>query len=282
MTEPETSIRTAELSALGLRTRVLETGPAESSEAVVLLHGGPGSADDWRGLLPRVGELARAVAFDLPGFGEADKPASWEYSFSAFAIFIAAALNQLGIARAHLVMGDIGSAGAFWAASHPDAFASVVVVNGGVLVGYRWHALARLHRMPVVGRLVAAGARPALPTAMRIYNRGGRELPADVVERWRRDYDWGTRRAMLRFYRSTQPAGLARLAPVLRALDRPALVIWGAKDRFTPADQAERQRQSFPSAEVVMLERSGHYPHLDDPDAVAQAVVPFLRRQLAA
>lgn len=282
MTEVADSVREAELSALGLRTRVLEAGPTGSEEAVVLLHGAPGSADDWRDLLPEVGRFARAVAFDLPGFGRADRPASSEYSFPAFALFIAAALNELGVSRAHVVMGDIGSAGAFWAAAHPNAFASVVLVNGGVLVGYRWHALARLHRLPVIGNLVAACARPALPSAIRVYNRGGRKLPAEALERWRRDYDWGARRALLRFYRSTHPAAMARLAPALRAHDTPALVVWGARDRFTPAEQAERQRQSFPNAEVVMLEESGHYPHVDDPDGVARVILPFLRRQLPA
>lgn len=248
----------------------------------MLLHGAPGSADDWRDLLPEVGRLARAVAFDLPGFGRADRPASSEYSFPAFALFIAAALNELGVSRAHVVMGDIGSAGAFWAAAHPNAFASVVLVNGGVLVGYRWHALARLHRLPVIGqpRGRLRAPRPALgdpriqPRREKAARRGAR--------RWRRDYDWGARRALLRFYRSTHPAAMARLAPALRAHDTPALVVWGARDRFTPIEQAERQRQSFPNAEMVILEESGHYPHLDAPDAVEQAIVPFLRRQLAA
>jgi len=47
-----------------------------------------------------------------------------------------------------------------------------------------------------------------------------------------------------------------------------------------PVEQAERQRQTFPSAEVVVLDDSGHWPHIDDPEAAAEAVVPFLRRQL--
>src|SRR5688572_17513431 len=92
------SVRTGELSALGLRTRVLEAGPAGAAEAVVFVHGGPGSADDWDRLLPEVGELGRAVAFDLPGFGEADKPADWSgYQAVGWAMFISAALNRLRI-----------------------------------------------------------------------------------------------------------------------------------------------------------------------------------------
>jgi pimeloyl-ACP methyl ester carboxylesterase len=71
------------------------------------------------------------------------------------------------------------------------------------------------------------------------------------------------------------------LVGTLRALDRPALVVWGAHDRFVPLVQADRQLESFPGAQVRVLDDSGHYPHLDDPDGVAAVVVPFLQAQVA-
>jgi pimeloyl-ACP methyl ester carboxylesterase len=113
---------------------------------------------------------------------------------------------------------------------------------------------------------------------MRLYEPN---LSSQVIDRWWRDYDWGTRRALLRFYRSTPPFSAERIAPVLARLDRPALVVWGARNRFVPVEQAERQRKSFPSAEVKVLEESRHYPHLDDPAAIAVAVVPFLKDQFS-
>jgi len=280
-TPSNSDIRTGELRALGLRTRALEAGAEGGEEAVVFLHGGPGSANDWDDLLPQVGVFARAVALDLPGFGEADKPADWEYSASSYAMFIAGALNELGIRRAHLVMGDIGASGLLWGASHPGAFASSVMVGAGALIGYRWHALARLARAPLVGHLMATSPSwLGFRTIMRIYNPAPQKLPNEVLQRWWRDYDRATRRAVVRFWRATPPSAFERIAPVLRRLDRPALALWGANDRFTPVEQAERQRESFPDAEVVVLEDSGHYPNLDDPSRAAEAIVPFLRHQL--
>jgi pimeloyl-ACP methyl ester carboxylesterase len=66
----------------------------------------------------------------------------------------------------------------------------------------------------------------------------------------------------------------------LRPLDLPALVLWGRGDPYISVDLAERQREVFPSAEVVVLEESGHWPFADDPEATAAAVVPFLRAQV--
>ncbi|MEA2390415.1 MAG: hypothetical protein QOK31_524, partial [Solirubrobacteraceae bacterium] len=73
-------VRESQLTAGGVRAPVLEAGPAEAEEAVVFVHGNPGSNEDWRDLVGRVGEFARAVAPDMPGFGRADKPRDVHYN----------------------------------------------------------------------------------------------------------------------------------------------------------------------------------------------------------
>ncbi len=45
---------------------------------------------------------------------------------------------------------------------------------------------------------------------------------------------------------------------------------------------AERQREAFPSAEVVTIRGAGHWPFIDDPDAVREPLIRFLRAQTAA
>jgi pimeloyl-ACP methyl ester carboxylesterase len=52
----------------GIRSPLLEFGPANSDEAVVFVHGNPGSIRDWGALARSVGEFGRAVAIDMPGF----------------------------------------------------------------------------------------------------------------------------------------------------------------------------------------------------------------------
>jgi len=268
------------LTALGLQTRVLEHGKGRRGEAVVLLHGNPGSAEDWTELRGSMDALGRVVSFDLPGFGEADRPRVWDYSATGYAEFIGAVLDQLGIRRAHLVMHDLGGVGLIWAATHPDRFASAVLIDTGSLIGFRWHLLARAYRAPVLGDLlVVAFGRPLLRAGLRRLGRR-RRLPKAAVARMVARFDRGTRRAAMHFYRATPAEAMGTLAPVLRHLDSPALVLWGQHDPFVPIEQAARQRESFPSAELVVLEESGHWPHIDNPEASAAALVPFLEREL--
>jgi pimeloyl-ACP methyl ester carboxylesterase len=96
------------------------------------------------------------------------------------------------------------------------------------------------------------------------------------------DYDADTKRTVLRLYRNRPDDDVLRAASGLfRELDRPALVLWGGNDPFVPLHHAEQQRESFPRAEVKVLQESGHWPFADDPEGVAEAVVPFLRAQVS-
>jgi pimeloyl-ACP methyl ester carboxylesterase len=274
-------VRRGALEVMGVRTEFAEVGPADASEAVVFLHGNPGSHHDWDDLLPRVASFARGVAFDLPGYGRADRPKELDYSGGMYASAIGIGLAELGIERAHLVMHDLGGTGLLWALTSPGAFASAVLIDTGILIDFRWHITARLYRAPLLGELFAlATTERAFRAFIRRYNPQPRQLPDEFVERVWREYDLGTRRAALRFYRRTPPSVMEPLAPALARLDRPALVVWGAHDPAVPVEQAERQRRSFPSAEVVVFEDSGHWPHIDDPERAAATIVPFLQRQL--
>ena len=106
-----------QITVSGLRTRLLEAGPAGAREAIVFVHGNPGSADDWKDLAGRTGAFARSVAFDMPGFGHADKPRDFEYSVPGETRFLDAALSELGIDRVHFVLHDLGGPwGMEWAA----------------------------------------------------------------------------------------------------------------------------------------------------------------------
>jgi pimeloyl-ACP methyl ester carboxylesterase len=57
----------------GVRSPLVEFGSPSLDEAVVFVHGNPGSSLDWERLARGVGGFGRAVAMDMPGFGAADK-----------------------------------------------------------------------------------------------------------------------------------------------------------------------------------------------------------------
>jgi hypothetical protein len=249
---------------------------------VVFVHGNPDTGSDWMPLMTRVAPFARVIAPDLPGFGATDARRDRDYTIYSYARFLDGVIRALDVQRVHLVAHDYGGPfAAAWAADHPDRVASVTFVNTGVLMDYRWHRMARLWRTPVVGELVMRAIRPGSARAMLARENPG--LPTQWV-----DTIVGhlmpekTRRAVLRLYRSTRPADMDQLAARLRQHDHDALVVFGDADVYIPVDLAHRQVQVFPRVDIRILRGLGHWSWLEDTDAVADQILPFLRKRVGS
>ena len=272
------AIQTAQVLVDGVRSLV----PDSSTEAVVFVHGNPGSSEDWLDLLPHAGELARSIAPDMPGYGKADRPRTFDYTVRGYARHLSGLLKQLGVQRAHLVLHDFGGPwGLQWASEHPTQVASVSLINIGLVPGYRWHIIARIWRTPVIGELFQ---RINGPRSFRSGLNAGnpKRFPDAFLDRMLADMDAGHKRAVLALYRATDLDQLSRqLGPVLQPLALPALVIWGAGDDALPVRFAQTQKAYF-RAEVHELEGCGHWPMIDDPERVRALLLTFLRQQVGA
>jgi pimeloyl-ACP methyl ester carboxylesterase len=269
------------LLAGGTRTRLVQAGPADAAEAVVFVHGNPGSADDWEQLVgAAAGAGKRALAFDLPDFGETIAPDGFAHDVPGYATFVDEALAELGVERVHLVIHDFGGPiGLVWTMMNPDALASITLIDTGILPGYKWHSLARVWRTPIAGEALQASA--TRPLFRYLINRGEpRGLPRGFVEKMYDHFDRRTRRAVLKLYRATPDPGAMSegLIGLLRPRDIPALVIWGEHDAYLSSSFAREQERAFPSAEVHVLPASGHWPYVDAPETVERLLVEFLAR----
>jgi pimeloyl-ACP methyl ester carboxylesterase len=275
----EAAVTRTRIRAGGTQPRVLRAGPLDAREAVVFVHGNPGSCDDWGRLAGALGAIGvRAVALDLPDFGETIAPDGFVHDVPTYAGFLEEALGVLGVERVHLVIHDFGGPiGLVWAAMHAERVASVTLIGTGILPGYRWHRLARVWRTPVLGELFQAIAtRRAF--RMLLNRNEPRGLPHAFVDQMYDHYDKRTRRAVLALYRATDDPGAAgeAFAEYMRSKDIPALVIWGEHDAYLPSAMAARQRDAFPSADVHVLPASGHWPYADAPETVERLLVEFV------
>lgn len=277
------NIRSSDVVVAGVRSLVRSGGPEGSGEAVVFVHGNPGSSEDFSDLLPYVADFARVLAPDMPGYGKADRPRSFPYTVQGYATHLGGLLEQQGVRRAHLVLHDFGGPwGLAWAAEHPEQVGSISLLNVGVMRGYRWHKFARIWRTPILGELFQLTTTlPALKLFLNADNP--KPLPDAFIERMHRDADWPMKRAALALYRATGDLGsmAERLAEALTPHRFPALVLWGDGDKYVPVRYAKDQTEYF-DAQVHVMEGCGHWPMIDDPERVRELVVPFLRAQLGA
>jgi pimeloyl-ACP methyl ester carboxylesterase len=255
----------------GLPVAWLQAEPRRAAEPVVWVHGVPNSGDMWRPFVERLGGFAP----DLPGFGRSGKPAAFDYSIDGYAAWIERFLDHVYADRVSLVVHDWGAAALAFAQRHPDRVARVLVIDAVPLLrGYRWHLVARLWRTPVIGEL-AMGFTSPRTMRLGLRRANARPLPDAFFESVFAHFDHGTQRAILRLYRSAPPTLLAAAGERLDAIGAPALVVWGERDPFIAADNADRYAVALGDAEVWRHPDAGHWPWLDDP-AVVDRVCEFL------
>jgi pimeloyl-ACP methyl ester carboxylesterase len=269
-----TTFETRQIDVNDVRSPVLLGGTGKPGEAVVFVHGNPDAGSDWEPLMTRIADFATVVAPDMPGFGGADMRADQDYTLAGYAAHLGGLIDQLGIERVHLVAHDFGGPFALtWAAAHTDRVASVTMINTGVLLNYRWHRMAKLWRTPVLGELVMRASNNRVANFVIRHDNPG--LPDYWVDRIAGHLlPRGTKRAVLRLYRSTRQRHMDALIEPLRAANLDALVVFGDADVYI---QAVRQRRPFPRVRIEMLHGVGHWAWLEQPDRVAEFVVPFLR-----
>jgi pimeloyl-ACP methyl ester carboxylesterase len=252
--------------------------PSRAMPAPVLyLHGVPSSSWDWLPFLERTGGYAP----DLPGFGESDKPAHFDYSIDGYARFLREYVDHVGLDRFSLVVHDWGAVGLALAQAMPERIERIVAI--GVVPfaeGYRWHRVARIWRTPLIGELFMGYSwKGGMRRASREWLAAEGPAPKEMVEAVWRHWDHGTQRAILKLYRSAPPAVLAAAGERLGTVTAPALIAWGSDDPYLPPSfaQALADRLGGP-VEVQVLEGARHWPWLDRPELVDR-VVGFLGRK---
>ena len=62
----------------------------------------------------------------------------------------------------------------------------------------------------------------------------------------------------------------------LGAISVPTLIIVGAQDRVCHPDLAQELARLIPGSSLVMIKNAGHLVQTEQPEAYAQALLPFL------
>ncbi len=246
---------------------------------VVLLHGVPTSSFLYRKVMPVLAEQGlRAVAFDFPGLGLADRPVEFDYSWSGLARWTGEALDALGIERCHLVVHDIGGPiGCEWAVRSPERVLSLTALNTPLgLATFRRPWTMAPFAVPGLGRIwLATVSRRAFSELF--YLQGIADRAAVPRFQVQAHYELLKRldrgRAFLRIMRGYE-LGAAKQDWLWRGLAQrpyPARIVWGERDPAIGLDQMRLAQQALHVDDPILLPAK-HFLQEDQATAVAQAI----------
>lgn len=263
---------------------VLEQG---KGPAVVLLHGFPTSSYDWHPVLDALSARHRVLTLDLPGYGLSSKPALYSYSLLEQADALLGALAAKGVEEAHLVAHDMGTTVACELLARreqgalPLKLRSLTLMNGSVHIEMaKLTPSQHMLRRPLLGQLfVRLSSRPVFKLQFRrLFGQPDAVSDAELDNLWAllRYRDGHLRLPRTVRYIEERYARMDRWIPPLGRLDVPSLVLWGQRDPVAVYAIAERLARELPGSRLRSFAQLGHYPQLEDPVAVRDALLDFL------
>ncbi|MEH1029169.1 alpha/beta hydrolase [Micromonospora profundi] len=254
--------------------------------------GGPGI--EWAYLrMPRLEEQFTMVYVEPVGTGASGRlDDASDYRLDTYVRFLAAVVDDLGEPRVHL-LGH--SHGGFvvqrYALAHPDRVAGLALYDTSPVTGAEFwgEAMANLDAYPLrhphrpkaaaipaaFGQIGGATDDETLGAALRA------AVPAYFADFWGRQDEFAPFQAAVRI--SAAPAGAQDPTPFdvrdrLGEITVPVVVIVGAYDFICGPRWAEHLHDGLKDSRLVLLERSGHFGHIEQPAEFAQAVVELLHR----
>ena len=240
------------------------------------------TAEDWvlSGVLDRVAERHRVIAFDRPGYGHSDRPRGSAWTAGTQAELLLRAFARLGLERPVVVGHSWGTNVAL-----ALALADPAAVRGLVLLAGYYHPTLRADALlvapaavPVLGDVLRHTVSPLLGAATLPLVIKGMFAPLPVPARFQEGFPHGmaVRPSQIRAEAqdgATMAYGAAAMRDRYRELDMPVVVMAGAEDRVVDVGRhAVRLREEIPRSDLRLVPGAGHMVHHAVPGQVAEVV----------
>jgi pimeloyl-ACP methyl ester carboxylesterase len=255
----------------GVRLAVFETGPADGPP-VVLLHGiGHWTQAAWDVLAPHLAGY-RAIAIDLPGFGDSAKPDA-PYDLPFFARVVAELADAMGLERFALAGNSLGGMiAAEVAGEHPKRVAALLLIAPAGFLRTPGLVVRIFGLAPLMQRLSLRPPRGLVRRVVQLAVSDPSVLSEAVLERaYELSGDPQISRAFGRVYWNHRSAvfDMRALHARFARYAGPVAILWGTRDNYLPIAGLQRARLVYPAASVTVLEGCGHLPQVERPTVVA-------------
>ena len=247
---------------------------------IVLLHGLGTSSFLWREVAP---ELARAshtaLAVDLFGHGESDRPYDGEYGIAAQGGYLDRVLTALRIPRATVVGCDLGALVALrLAVSHPDRVERLVLVSPPDIEDIPGEDVKlfqrAVRRAPIRQQRGVLGASPLLRPLLEASVAEPQAMPEGLVARYLAPYVGREGVDQLHtIMRSVRAQDLHE--EELRSVAAPTLIVAGDRDRWLDLKTAERLAGTIPEARLERIAGAGRLIPEEAPDELSELILRF-------
>ena len=241
-----------------------EAGGGDSTP-IIFLHGVGSDKSVWALQVAHFATTRRAIAFDYPGYGDSDP---WPGATrDDFALAILAAMDSLGVDRAHICGLSLGGVIAIALhAAAPSRCASLILADSFAV---HPDGQAFFDRSEAASRTIGMRALAEARAGVLLGKAASPAMHAEVI-------DTMSRIDPAAYVVGSAAVWLADQQVRAQAIDVPTLVLVGDEDSVTPPSLSERLAALIPGASLKIIVDAGHLANLEQPDAFNSAIDTFL------
>jgi pimeloyl-ACP methyl ester carboxylesterase len=252
----------AQIEVRGIRVDMIERG---RGRPLLFLHPGIG-IDPAAPVLGHLGKAGmRLLAPSHPGFGTSDLPRQFS-TVDDLAYFYLDLMQALDLRDTLLVGVSLGA----WIAAE-IAVKSTARIARLVLADAVGIRVSDDPEVSDIADIFAMPEKDFLALAFHDPAKGARDpnLPEPKVVAIARNLESTARFAWSPYMHDPKLKGR------LHRIDVPTLLLWGAQDRIVTPDYGRAFAAAIPGARFALIDQTGHFPHIEQPDEFARQVLAF-------
>lgn len=247
----------------GLTMFYRESGSGDRT--LLLIHGNVASSRWWERVMAQLPAGVRALAPDLRGCGDSDKPeGAWSMADLADDVYQFA--QAMGLARCTVVGHSLGGGVAQQlTVDHPELVERLVLVNSCEPAGLKtptdkYAQLEVVVKTPDYLKMALASMMPTAPKD-------------EFYELLMED---GVTKSAGAMVRNGHALDGMDLVEQVAAIQVPTLIIWGQQDPLISQEMMERAQRQIPGSLLEIWPEVGHSAPVEDPPRFAQRLVGFM------
>lgn len=238
---------------------------AGEGEKILILHGWGGSSDSWEKVIEILEKKANIICPDFPGFGKSETPKKL-WNLTDFTLWLKGFVEKLDLKDFHLLGHSFGGRVAIkFSILFPERVKSLILCSSAG-IKKEWGLKEKIiFFLSLIGNAIfAAKILKRFKDKIRnIFYYFMRVRDYAQADGWQRE----TMKEILD----------EDLLPELSKIKVKTFILWGERDNICPLSDARIFKSKIEGAELKILPKVHHAPHLEAPEELAKAVLEFLK-----
>jgi len=250
-----------------LRVRYLDSNKRDTP--LLILHGLGGSIESWTNNIAFLSTKFRIIALDLPGFGLSDKP-KISYSINFYVNFLEKFIKKVRISHFFVMGSSLGGHIALeFAIRNGKNVDKLILVSPAGCLPKTFKGTKELRKYIQI--VNAKSSKDVSRILTSIDNSMVSRSYADAI--YNRLSSPGAKHGFMSALKGSAMA--PRYNNKLARIDIDMLLIWGREDRMIPL-RFIRPFMDHGKSRIIILEKCGHRPHVENPKLFNKMVKDFL------